>query len=84
MTPYYETLYGRAFLGDALDVLSRLAAESVDLVVTSPPFPLTFKKRPPYTSVGEDHFVEWLLPHAAEYRRVLKNDGSLVIDLGGV
>ena len=56
----------------------------MNLVVTSPPFPLTFRKRKPYSSVGEDHFVGWFLPYVRECQRVLKQDGSLVIDLGGV
>ncbi|MDE3153982.1 MAG: site-specific DNA-methyltransferase [Acidobacteriota bacterium] len=64
--------------------MSDLPSESIDLVVTSPPFPLTFRKKKPYNSVGEDRFVEWFTPYAAECRRLLKSTGSLVIDLGGV
>ncbi len=82
--PYYSTKFGRAYLGDGLDVLSQLPAESVDLIVTSPPFPLTFRKKKPYTSVGEDGFVGWFLPYAERCRRLLKETGSLIIDLGGV
>ena len=82
--PFYSTQFGHAYLGDALDVLSHLAAESVDLIVTSPPFPLTFRKKKPYTSVGEDSFVRWFLPYAEQCRRLLKETGSLIIDLGGV
>ncbi len=81
---YYSTRLGRAYLGDGIDVMSGLSAESVDLVVTSPPFPLTFRKSKPYISIGEDRFVDWFLPYAEHCRRVLKPDGSLVIDLGGV
>lgn len=82
--PYYSTQFGRAYLGDAFDVLSQLPAESVDLIVTSPPFPLTFRKKKPYTSVGEDGFIAWFLPYAEQCRRLLRETGSLVIDLGGV
>ena len=57
LEPYYSTKLGKAFLGDSLDVMSRLPDESVNLVVTSPPFPLTFRKKKPYTSVGEDRFL---------------------------
>jgi site-specific DNA-methyltransferase (cytosine-N4-specific) len=80
----YETLHGRACLGDSLDVMRRLPESSVALVITSPPFPLTFRKKKPYTSVGERDFVTWFLPYAAECRRLLRSDGSFVIDLGGV
>src|SRR5438105_9761040 len=81
---FYSTKLGRAYLGDALDVMSRLPADTVDLIVTSPPFPLTFRKKKPYTSVGEDSFVAWFLPYAEQCRRLLKPNGSFVIDLGGV
>ena len=43
----------------------KLPEESVDLVLTSPPFPLTFRKKKPYASVGEDRFVEWFLPYGS-------------------
>jgi site-specific DNA-methyltransferase (cytosine-N4-specific) len=64
--------------------MSRLPSSSVNLIVTSPPFPLTFRKRKPYTSVGEDEFVGWFVPYAQECRRLLTADGSFVLDLGGV
>jgi len=84
LTEYYVTERGRAYLGDALQVMGALPSESVNLIVTSPPFPLTFRKRKPYTSVGEDGFVDWFLPYARECYRLLKADGSFVVDLGGV
>ena len=82
--PYYSTELGRAYLGDALETMAKLPPDSVDLIVTSPPFPLTFRKKKPYTSVGDDDFVAWFLPYAKECHRLLKQTGSLVIDLGGV
>jgi site-specific DNA-methyltransferase (cytosine-N4-specific) len=82
--PFYQTRYGRAYLGDAVEVLSRLPSESVNLVVTSPPFPLTFQKRKPYGSVGVTEYVSWFLPIADQCKRLLVEDGSIVIDIGGV
>ncbi len=64
--------------------MARLPVSSVDLVVTSPPFPLTFRKKPPYSTVGETKFVEWFLCYARECHRLLTDDGSLVIDVGRV
>jgi DNA modification methylase len=84
MHAFYETRFGRAYLGDALDLMHRLRSDSVDLIVTSPPFPLTFQKKKPYGSVQADEFVSWFLPFADEFRRLLKPEGSLVIDIGGV
>ncbi len=84
LSPYYTTSIGEAYLGDSLDVMAKLPSESVNLIVTSPPFPLTFRKKKPYSSVGEDTFVSWFTPYAQQFRRLLKTDGSLVVDLGGV
>lgn len=84
MKPYYETKLGRAFLGDAGEVMKTLPAESVNLIVTSPPFPLTFQKKKPYGTVKIAEFLEWFLGFAREFHRLLRDDGSLVIDIGGV
>lgn len=84
MKPFYQTRLGKAYLEDALDALQELPDESVNLIVTSPPFPLTFQKKKPYNSVGIDRYVDWFIPYANHFRRVLKQDGSFVLDIGGV
>ncbi len=84
MRPFYRTRLGQAFLGDALDALRELASDSVDLIVTSPPFPLTFQKRKPYGSIRIDDYLAWFLPIADQCKRVLTEHGSFVIDIGGV
>lgn len=80
-TPLYTTQWGEAHVGDSLDLLPLLPPESVDLVVTSPPFALQRKKE--YGNETEDAHVEWLLRFADPIRRVLKPTGSFVLDLGG-
>jgi site-specific DNA-methyltransferase (cytosine-N4-specific) len=81
LIPAYTTRLGRAYHGDALDVLRRLPAESVALVMTSPPFALRRQKA--YGNVAAVEYVEWFWPFAREIHRVLRPDGSLVFDLGG-
>ena len=54
---------------------------NIDLVMTSPPFALTRKKD--YGNKQEDDYLEWFRCFARQFRRILKDDGSLVIDLGG-
>lgn len=80
-SPYYQTEQGAAYLGDALDYLQRLPDESVNLIVTSPPFALHFKKE--YGNVDQEKYVNWFLDFAREFYRVLKEDGSFVLDIGG-
>jgi len=79
--PLYTTSLGRAFLGDSLQLLPVLADASVNLIITSPPYALHFKKE--YGNVEQGQYVEWFLPFARQFHRLLKDDGSLVLDIGG-
>lgn len=78
---YYETKLGRMYLGDSLQVLQVFQTASVDLIMTSPPFGLVRKKD--YGNVDADQYLDWFRPFAAAFRRVLRDNGSLVIDIGG-
>lgn len=79
--PAYATEQGVAFHADSIEVLQRMKASCVDLVFTSPPFALTRKKE--YGNESIEKYLSWFLPFADEIRRVLKPDGSFVLDLGG-
>jgi DNA modification methylase len=81
LRPAYTTRLGRAFHGDSLDILRRLPARSVSLVLTSPPFALRRQKA--YGNVTHEEYVEWFWPFAVEIHRVLRDDGSFVFELGG-
>ena len=78
---YFETKHGRAILGNSHDYIRGLPDQSVDLVVTSPPFGLRRKKES--NNPDADQYVDWFRPFGAEFRRILKDSGSLVIDIGG-
>ncbi len=79
---YFRAKYGTIFLGDSLNVLDRhVTPASVDLIMTSPPFGLVRKKD--YGNVDSGKYLEWFRPFAAVFKRVLKDTGSLVIDIGG-
>jgi site-specific DNA-methyltransferase (cytosine-N4-specific) len=79
--PAFTTTLGQAFHADALDVLRQLPEDSVSLVLTSPPFAL--KRQKAYGNVAPPEYVDWLWPFAVEIHRVLRPDGSFVLDLGG-
>ncbi len=79
--PYYTTDFGAAYLQDARDVLRSMPENSVDLVLTSPPYALHFKKK--YGNVDKADYVEWFLTFASEIFRVLKPEGSFVLNIGG-
>src|SRR5262245_52932944 len=78
--PAYETTLGSCYHADALDVLRRLEADSVDLVLTSPPFAL--RRRKAYGNVEPAEYADWFSPFAEQIHRVLKPDGSFVFELG--
>ena len=80
-SPYFISRIGAAYCGDSLEMLRALPSESVNLVVTSPPYALHFKKA--YGNEHKDRYVEWFLPFAKEILRVLTNDGSFVLNIGG-
>lgn len=79
--PFYRTALGAVYLGDSREVLRQLPDASVNLVFTSPPYALHFKKE--YGNVHKDEYVEWFLTFAREVHRVLKDDGSFVLNIGG-
>lgn len=79
--PAYTTRRGAVYQGDALDLLRAMPDESVNLVITSPPYALEFKKE--YGNEPQASYVEWFLPFAREVRRVVRSDGSFVVNIGG-
>jgi site-specific DNA-methyltransferase (cytosine-N4-specific) len=81
-TIYHTTSKGKIVLGDALPYLEKeLKPKSVHLIMTSPPFGLVRKKD--YGNADAHDYLEWFKPFAAGMKRVLKENGSLVIDIGG-
>jgi len=79
--PLYETSLGKAYVADSLKFMTSVDAESVNLVMTSPPYALHFKKA--YGNERQDRYIEWFLSFARQFHRVLKDDGSFVLDIGG-
>ncbi|RME56508.1 site-specific DNA-methyltransferase [Candidatus Parcubacteria bacterium] len=67
------------YLGDCREVLKELESESVDLIVTSPPYADQRKKT--YGGVKPDEYVEWFLPISAELYRVLKPTGTFILNI---
>ena len=82
---FYRTALGRSILGQAEDVLQSPAYTEdlegkVDLLFTSPPFPLNRKKR--YGNEQGESYVNWLADFAPLFKKVLKPKGSIVLELG--
>ena len=79
---FHQSKLGQILSGDSLCYLFNGTAEkSVNLIMTSPPFGLVRKKT--YGNEDAHRYCDWFRPFAEGFRRVLKDNGSLVIDIGG-
>jgi DNA methylase len=79
----YTTAFGRMVRGLAEDsIASGLVAGpgEVQLVLTSPPFPLKTKKR--YGNLQGQQYIDWLASFAGRLKQLLTPDGSIVLELG--
>ncbi|MHB8624676.1 MAG: DNA-methyltransferase [Aggregatilineales bacterium] len=65
--------------GDCLTVLPRIPADSIDLIITSPPY--ADSRKSTYGGIHPDRYVEWFLPISAELLRVLKPDGTFILNI---
>ena len=79
--PLYTTEHGAAYVADSLEMLAQLPDNSVNLVMTSPPFALQRQKE--YGNKDEYDYIDWLAQFASLVFKKLKDDGSFVLDLGG-
>ncbi len=79
--PAYVTEHGAAFCGDSRKLLAQLPDNSVNLVLTSPPFALQRKKE--YGNKEQHEYIDWLSEFGELVHRKLRSDGSFVLDLGG-
>ncbi len=69
----------KIYLGDCQEVLKTLPENSVDLVVTSPPYADQRKKQ--YGGVATNLYVEWFLGVSKELLRVLKPTGTFILNI---
>lgn len=81
-SPMYTTGLGAAYDGDSSELLGELPPNSIDLIVTSPPFALQHQKE--YGNESLDEYNEWFMENFADQaRRVLQPHGSFVVEIGG-
>src|SRR5689334_331770 len=65
--------------GDCEKTLKQLPDNSIDLIVTSPPY--ADRRNHTYGGVHPDKYVEWFLPKAEEFKRVLKPTGTFILNI---
>ncbi len=67
------------FLGDSKEQLKLLPENSVDLIVTSPPY--ADQRKSTYGGIHPDKYVEWFLPISEQLLRVLKPTGTFILNI---
>lgn len=81
LKPAYQVGNGAAYCGDSRELLAQLPDESLDLVMTSPPFALQRQKA--YGNKDQAEYLDWLMDFARLVHAKLKPTGSFVMDVGG-
>ena len=77
-----QTVQGVAYWADSITLMRNLIDDqTIDLIMTSPPFGLVRKKE--YGNADAEDYLDWFRPFAEQFARILKPQGSLVIDIGG-
>ena len=71
--------YTNIILGDCKEELQKLPENSVDLIVTSPPY--ADQRKSTYGGIHPDEYVEWFLPTSKELLRTLKPTGTFVLNI---
>jgi DNA modification methylase len=72
-------IYNQIIQGDCLKVLKCFPENCVDLVVTSPPY--EDRRKDQYNSISEEEWPEWFFDVSVEIMRVLKLDGSFILNI---
>ena len=69
----------KIFCGDCLEILKQIEDDSIDLIVTSPPY--ADQRKNTYGGIKSEEYVEWFLPRANELLRVLKPTGTFILNI---
>jgi DNA modification methylase len=80
----YATDLGKYYIGDSREILTadlyEILEGKVQLILTSPPFPLNKKKS--YGNLNGEDYKKWFISFAEIFSPLLKDNGSIVIELG--
>ncbi len=81
----YKRYLNRITCGDCGEVLQKLDAESIDLILTSPPYAdqrrYKIESHEAMAELHPDKYVDWFIPKAEEFYRVLKPNGSFILNI---
>jgi site-specific DNA-methyltransferase (adenine-specific) len=67
------------FLGDNKIELKKIPDNTVDLIITSPPY--ADQRKGTYGGISHDKYVDWFLPISNQLLRVLKPTGTFILNI---
>jgi DNA modification methylase len=70
----------KIYQGDSLELLKKLPDNSIDLVITSPPYS-SMKTYINFKGILADDYVDWFIPYCKEIERVIKPTGSFILNI---
>lgn len=76
-----ESFENKFIVGDCVEVLKGLPPRSVDLVLTSPPYADQRDYGTDNSSISSDDYIKWFTPKAHQIKRVLKDNGSFILNI---
>ena len=74
-----QDIITKILLGDSREVLKTLDDNSVDLILTSPPY--ADRRKNTYGGIAPEKYVEWFLPISGQLLRVLKPTGTFILNI---
>ncbi len=74
-----KTIETKILQGDSREVLKKIDDNSIDLIITSPPY--ADRRKQTYGGIKPEKYVEWFLPISKELLRVLKPTGTFILNI---
>ena len=80
----HKTNFGTIYCGDSLLALQKNKLSQyinkINLIFTSPPFPLVKEKE--YGNLKGQEYINWIVEYGHHWKKLLTDDGSLIIEIG--
>lgn len=74
-----KDIFDKILQGDCEKILQDFPDNCIDLIFTSPPY--ADQRAKTYGGIKPDNYVEWFLPKAAEFKRILKPSGTFILNI---
>lgn len=70
----------KVYLGDSLEMMKKIENNTIDLVITSPPY-ADLKTYIDFKGIKPDEYVDWFIPYCKEIERILKPTGNFILNI---